>query len=253
MYTNICQYMEVIMKPIIGIVSCGYMERRQFVPQTYIQAVEKSGGIPLILPCTHDEDSYGLYGKLCGGFLFCGGDDITPLLFGEELKTDRGTTDLHTDRFHIRLMQHLLTLRLPVLAICRGMQVLNIALGGTIFQDISLRRSTSLNHMQLSSERSDPCHRNTVIQDSMLSDIFSKTEYVNSFHHQCIHQLGEHLKISAAASDGIIEAIELEDHPFAAGVQWHPECMMDTSPSMANLFRIFIKNSKYSQRSFTWD
>ncbi len=66
----------------------------------------------------------------------------------------------------------------------------------------------------------------------MLSDIFNKIEYVNSFHHQCVHQLGKHLKISAAASDGIIEAIELEDHPFAAGVQWHPECMMDTSPSM---------------------
>lgn len=236
------------MKPIIGIVSCGYMEHRQFVSQTYIQAVEKSGGIPIILPCTHDEGSYDLYGKLCGGFLFCGGDDITPLLFGEELMTDHGTTDLHTDRFHIRLMQYLLTLRLPVLAVCRGMQALNIALGGTIFQDISLRRSTSLNHMQLSSERSDPCHRITVIEDSMLSGIFSKSEYVNSFHHQCVHQLGKHLKISAVASDGIIEAIELEDHPFAAGVQWHPECMMDTSPSMENLFRIFIKNSMCSKK-----
>lgn len=232
------------MKPIIGTISCGYTNHRQFVPQTYIQAIENSGGIPVILPCTQDEGVYVHYGKLCGGFLFCGGDDITPLLFGEELVTQRGTTDLLTDRFHIRLMQYLLTLRLPVLAICRGMQVLNIALGGTIFQDISLRRRASLNHMQLSSERSDPCHQIAVIQDSMLSDIFNKNEEVNSFHHQCIHLLGERLRVSAVASDGVIEAIELDDSPFVTGVQWHPECMTGTSSSMENLFRIFIKNSK---------
>ena len=229
------------MKPVIGIVSCGYMNQRQFVPQTYLHTVEHFGGTPVILPCTQDEEAYFCYGRQCDGFLFCGGDDITPLLFGEELMTDRGTTDLHTDRFHIRLMQYLLTLRLPVLAVCRGMQALNIALGGTIFQDISLRRSTSLNHMQLSSERSDPCHRITVIEDSMLSGIFSKSEYVNSFHHQCVHQLGKHLKISAVASDGIIEAIESDNLPFVVGVQWHPECMYHTSRKMRNLFFAFMK------------
>lgn len=229
------------MKPIIGIVSCGYMEHRQFVPQTYIQAVENFGGIPILLPCTKDKEFYADYGRLCDGFLFCGGDDITPLLFGEELMTEHGTTDLHTDRFHICLMQHLLTLRLPILAVCRGMQILNVALGGTIFQDISLRPGVSLNHMQLSPERSDPCHRIAVMRDSLLSDIFDKTEEVNSFHHQCIHRLGNHLKISAVASDGIIEAVESDDSPFIVGVQWHPECMIKTSASMRNLFRTFIK------------
>lgn len=236
------------MKPVIGIVSCGYMERRQFVPQTYIHAIEDSDGIPLLLPCTIDEDAYSYYGEICNGFLFCGGDDITPLLFGEELMTEHGSTDLRTDRFHITLMQYLLTLRLPILAICRGMQILNISLGGTIFQDIALRRPPSLNHMQLSSDRSDPCHRITIYKDSILSNILSKNEVVNSFHHQCIHILGKNLRISATSSDGIIEAIESDLLPFVVGVQWHPECMIHSSASMGKLFYTFVEKSKNAKR-----
>ncbi len=232
------------MEPVIGIVSCGYMDRRQFVPQTYIQAVEDAGGICVVLPCTHDESIYSRYGKLCDGFLFCGGDDVTPLLFGEELMTDHGHTDFHTDHFHISFMKYALSLKLPILAVCRGMQVLNIALGGNIFQDISLRWPASLNHMQLTSDRSDPCHRITVLEDSILSNILNKNEYVNSFHHQCIRNLGKDLKTSAVASDGIVEAIESEIHSFVIGVQWHPECMYQAFPSMENLFCEFIEKSK---------
>ncbi len=232
------------MKPVIGIVCCGYQNHRQFVPQAYIQTVEDFEGIPLLLPCTMDEEAYSCYGKLCDGFLFCGGDDITPLLFGEELMTERGATDFHTDRFHIALMQYILSLKLPVLAICRGMQILNITLGGTIFQDISLRWPASLNHMQLSQDRSDPCHKITVLEDSILSNILCKNEVVNSFHHQCIRMVGKNLRVSAIASDGIIEAIESDFLPFAIGVQWHPECMTESSASMRELFRTFIKKSK---------
>ncbi|MCI9423303.1 MAG: type 1 glutamine amidotransferase [Dorea sp.] len=232
------------MKPIIGIVSCGYMKQRQFVPQTYIHAIEKSGAIPILLPCTQDEDAYFSYGRQCDGFLFCGGDDVTPLLFGEELMTERGATDYRTDNFHITLMKYLLSLKLPILAICRGMQLLNICHGGTIYQDISLRWPASLNHMQLSEDRSDPCHKITVIKDSKLSNIFNENEVVNSFHHQCIRILGANLNISAVASDGIIEAIESDQLPFVVGVQWHPECMLNVSSSMQKLFYTFIEKSK---------
>jgi len=232
------------MKPIIGIVSCGYKNQRQFVPQTYIEAVEQSAGNPVILPCTLEEEAYICYGRQCDGFVFCGGDDVTPLLFGEELMTGQGATDYRTDQFHINLMKHLLSLKLPILAICRGMQILNIALGGTIYQDISLRWPASMNHMQLSTDRSDPCHKITVLKDSILSNILEKNEVVNSFHHQCIRILGAKLKISAVASDGIIEAIESDLLPFVIGVQWHPECMWKTSQSMQKLFSVFIEKSK---------
>ena len=237
-------FKEAFMKPVIGIVSCGYINQRQFVPQTYIQAVEKSGGTPILLPCTQNEEAYLCYGRQCDGFLFCGGGDITPLLFGEELMTERGGTDFRTDQFHISLMKYLLTLKLPILAICRGMQILNIALGGTIYQDISLRWPVSMNHMQLSEDRSDPCHKITVIKDSILSNILGENEVVNSFHHQCIRILGTSLKISAVASDGIIEAIESDQLSFVVGVQWHPECMLNTYSSMQELFFTFIEKSK---------
>ena len=133
---------------------------------------------------------------------------------------------------------------IPALGICRGMQILNIALGGTIFQDISMRWPASLNHMQLSSDRSDPCHEIAVQKDSILSKFFSEHEMVNSFHHQCIRVLGKELKISAVASDGIIEAVESDNLPFVVGVQWHPECMTETSDSMRELFFTFVEKSK---------
>ena len=117
------------MNPIIGIVACGSTDQRQFVPQTYISAIEDAGGIPVILPCTKEDEAYPHYGKICDGFLFCGGDDVSPLLFGEELQTDRGRTDTRTDIFHLSFMEYALKTRLPILGICRGMQILNIALG----------------------------------------------------------------------------------------------------------------------------
>ena len=125
------------MNPIIGIVACGYMDQRQFVPQTYIRAMEDAGGIPVILPCTREEEAFPYYGKICDGFLFCGGDDVSPLLFGEELQTDRGRTDTRTDIFHLSFMEYALQTKFPILGICRGMQILNIALGGTIYQDLA--------------------------------------------------------------------------------------------------------------------
>ena len=124
------------------------------------------------------------------------------------------------------------------------MQILNIALGGTIYQDLSLRWPASLNHMQLSADRSDPCHKLTVLEDSILSNILNKNEYVNSFHHQCIRDLGRELKTAAVASDGIIEAIESDSHTFVIGVQWHPECMYHAFPTMQNLFYEFVEKSK---------
>lgn len=134
--------MESITKPVIGIVFCGFSDDRLFVPFSYIQAIEKSDGIPVIIPYLSDADSLSSYLSICDGFLFCGGDDITPELFGEELQTDHGTTDRKTDQFHLTLMQKVLDFHLPVLGICRGMQVLNLALGGTIYQDLSLRNGT---------------------------------------------------------------------------------------------------------------
>ena len=125
------------MNSVIGIVSCGLDGGRQFVTDTYIRAMETAGGIPLVIPCCQ-EACCPTFTRLCQGFLFCGGDDVSPLLFGEEPLTGQGRTDWNTDWFHLNFMRQVLKAGLPVLGICRGMQILNLALGGTIWQDLSL-------------------------------------------------------------------------------------------------------------------
>ena len=139
-------------------------------------------------------------------------------------------------------MKEALRSRLPILGICRGMQVLNLALGGTIYQDLSLRQQPTLNHMQLSENRSDPCHKISSLNNSLLYNILGETHVVNSFHHQCIKKLGKNLIASYTSSDKITEAIEYPNRPFTVGVQWHPECMLDDK-AMLEIFYCFIEQS----------
>ena len=124
------------MHPKIGIIICGFNENRQFVPNVYIQSVRYAKGIPLLIPLVRSDRMIDDYVSLCDGFLFCGGEDITPLLFGEEPQNENGKTDITVDLFQIRLMKRVLASRKPVLAICRGMQILNVSCGGTIWQDL---------------------------------------------------------------------------------------------------------------------
>lgn len=235
--------MESTTKPVIGIVFCGFFDDRLFVPFSYIQAIEKSEGIPVMIPYLSDTDSLSGYLSICDGFLFCGGDDITPELFGEELQTEKGTTDRKTDQFHLTLMQKVLDFHLPVLGICRGMQVLNLALGGTIYQDLSLRNRNSLNHQQRSLDRSDSCHTVAFASHSLLYEICGNSCAVNSYHHQCIKTLGKHIKMTGITSDGVIESIESTGHTFAVGVQWHPECMYTNCEAMRRLFDQFVRKA----------
>ena len=247
------------MLPVIGILFCGFDKNRQFVTHSYVEAISESGGIPLVIPYssrTQKENTlsaselFQKYFEICDGFLFCGGHDVSPLLFGEELLTSHGHTDWKSDSFHILFMKKLLSLNIPLLSICRGMQIMNVALGGTIYQDISLRPKPSLNHMQSSMDRSDICHKISVQKSSMLYNFCGDLTHVNSFHHQCIKDPGTGISEAAVASDGIIEAIELSSHPFALGVQWHPECMFQTNTSMQKLFSAFINAAKKSKDLF---
>lgn len=238
------------MSPVIGILYCGFDGNRQFVTSSYIEAISEAGGIPLIIPYPGKNTCSTRYFNLCDGLLFCGGGDITPLLFGENLMTEKGSTDWKTDIFHIRFMQQALSFKLPILGICRGMQILNLALGGTIWQDMSLRPEKSLNHMQLSADRSDICHQLSVSRNSLLYKLCGESLDVNSFHHQCINTLGDTLKTTAIAPDGVIEAVESSVFPFAVGVQWHPECMYQISDPMKNLFLLFIRASKKERHIF---
>ena len=125
------------MKTKIGIIICGLLDQKQYVSNAYIQAVKSAGGLPIVLPLVKSKTIIQEYVTLCDGFLFCGGGDITPLLFGQEPNYGIGATDITLDLFQIRLMKEILKAEKPVLAICRGMQIMNVACCGTIYQDLN--------------------------------------------------------------------------------------------------------------------
>lgn len=237
------------MKPRIGIIVCGFIENKQFVTNAYIQSVRYSGGIPLILPLVRSNQLLEEYIALCDGFLFCGGNDITPLLFGQEPQKGNGQTNISLDLFQIRLMKAVLKTKKPVFSICRGMQVFNVACGGTIFQDISLQPGKHLDHMQQSDTRREVSHKIHVRQGTQLNQYIGSILCVNSFHHQTLDKIGKDLVVSATASDQTAEALEMPSHPFAIGVQWHPECMYRSCAEMRELFNNFILSASCSRKN----
>lgn len=229
--------------PSIGIVVCARGQGRIFTSLPYIQAVADHGGIPFSIP--YYEDCTAAFFSCCrkkfDGFLFCGGGDINPLLFHEPPSMHLGTTDFAFDRFQLKLLSTLLKPSAkPVLAICKGMQLLNIACQGSIYQDFT-ENPDFFNHCQPSRLRSEPAHPVRTEEGSLLRRILGKDTYVNSFHHQGIRLTGDHLTASAYAPDGMIEGIEGTRHPFLIGVQWHPECMYPHSVKMSRLFTAFIR------------
>ena len=232
------------MKTKIGIVICGLENNRQYVTDTYIQAVKSAGALPIVLPMVKSKAAISEYVELCDGFLFCGGGDITPLLFGQEPTNGIGKTDITIDLFQIRLMKQVLEAEKPVLAICRGMQVLNVACGGTIYQDLNEVDFDTINHMQLSLSRKDISHKVTFISKSHIHRMLGPFAYTNSFHHQAIDRIGKNLVVTGTTGDDIVEAIEMPSHSFVLGVQWHPESMIDSAPNMKQLFFALVRYAK---------
>ena len=200
------------MKPVVG---------NQFVTDTYVRAVRISGGIPLLIPILPQDFPINSYLDICDGFLLPGGGDFTPFLFNEDPLPGVGQTNLSVDR---------------------GMQVLNAACGGSIYQDLSCQPGDPFLHMQTSQNRSDMWHQIFITKDSHLHELTGDTLYTNSFHHQSVHLLGKNVHACAHTSDGTVEAIEIEGQPFALGVQWHPESMFFTSPCMRELFSLFVRS-----------
>ncbi len=230
------------MHPKIGIIICGFNENRQFVPNVYIQSVRYAKGIPLLIPLVRSDRMIDDYVSLCDGFL------LRRRRYHPSFIRRRTAKRKRKNRHYGRPFSnpsHEARSGFPktVLAICRGMQILNVSCGGTIWQDLSLIPQPTLNHTQQSASRGDVSHRIKIERCSKLKQFVGSCIYVNSFHHQSVKTPGRNVCVSARSPDGVIEAIELSGHPFALGVQWHPECMYRTSPEMRSLFHEFIAHS----------
>jgi len=241
------------LKPIIGI-TCSYDWNKGYfrLNRAYVTAIERAGGVPIILPSISPDNIREIVG-IVDGVLLSGGVDIDPHLYGEKPIHKMGKIDPDRDLFEIELTKEVLRRELPLLAICRGIQVLNVAAGGTLYQDIESQVKGSIKHKWhtpsgLDAPPSYPTHIVKIKAGSMLHKIFGKQELrVNSFHHQAVKDVGKKFIATAWAEDEVIEAIEYTGSSFILGVQWHPEWMMNSE--MMKIFEEFVKRAAELARS----
>jgi len=228
-------------KPVIGITCYHDWEAaRHRQNDTYLEAVKKASGLPVLLPCLTDIEGIKGHLDLIDGLLVSGGPDVDPLFFGEEPEVGLGNIHPLMDSYEIPLIREALRRSLPILGICRGVQMLNVAAGGTLIQHIPNSVVRPILHRQ-NAPRSYMSHSIALREGTLLARIMGATDgRVNSFHHQAVGKVAPGFIASAHAPDGVIEAIEGTSAAFALGVQWHPECMWNEERNYDDLFTAFV-------------
>lgn len=219
------------MKPIIGVTPLYDEERKSiWLLPGYLELIEKNGGIPLILPLTTNKEVLESFLTSCDGFLFTGGQDIDPSFYGEEKRSVCGSPCRVRDEMEGYFMREVIAKDKPLLAICRGVQLLNALYGGTLYQDLPIEHPTSLLH-QMTPPYNKIQHEVDLIGNSLLHRVLDRNKLgVNSYHHQAIKEVGNGLEVTAVSTDGVIEGVSLKSAKFVLGVQWHPE-FFDASTS----------------------
>lgn len=231
------------MQPIIGITtSLSEDESLLQMNRSYTEALASNGALPVLLPASTAKDAILQYAQMCNGLLLSGGDDVDPARYGEAQIWQCGAISPLRDSFEISLCREFLRLRKPILAICRGIQVLNVALGGTLYQDLQSELPGCIAHRQ----KQKPwytSHAVEVAPGTQLADILGAGPVpANSHHHQSVKIPGDGLIISATAADGVVEAVEHSALPFCIGVQWHPERLWNQTDFTVHrkLFQAFV-------------
>jgi putative glutamine amidotransferase len=236
--------------PLIGVstsITVATHPERAYVNSTYLHAVQQAGGVPVALPPQLSAASLEQLGGALHGLLLTGGGDVDPALFGEA--PHHTLYDVAPSRDTLETSALTLALRrgLPVLAVCRGIQVLNVALGGSLYQDVGTEPGTQIPHSQ-TEPRDQPTHKVKVTPGSRLAEALGTDELeVNSMHHQAIKRLGRGLTVVAWAPDQVVEGVELNDPVrFVLGVQWHPEELVGHSDSARRLFAALVAAARRS-------
>lgn len=242
------------MYPIIGI-PCRADSRNIYPTQSqneaYLQAVIQAGGVPLLIPLGLDEKRLEIIFNRLDGLLFAGGSDIDPAFYQEPPRGAKLTTiQRERDQVEIRLMQLAMNRDKPFLAICRGAQIMNVAAGGSLWQDVESQRADTMRHDYFyQTDRNFPrnyiAHAVNLDEDSLVGQILGRHRLaVNSLHHQAAKEIGPGLRPTAYADDGVVEALEAPGHPFGLGVQWHPEELVEEHETARRLFWAFIEASR---------
>ena len=222
-------------RPVIGITG-NFGDKGCELAEGYFESILRAGGTPVVLPPTEDHEALVSILDRIDGLLLSGGADLNPLYVGEEPATALGGINPRRDLPELLLTRLAFDRQLPILGICRGIQMLAVALDGSIWQDIP---TPTVKHSQ-TLDRAYASHTVTTAEGSLLREVMGGANrlYVNSFHHQAVREAGPHLRVSAVAPDGVIEAVESAEHKSVLGVQWHPECFcLRGDESMLPLFR----------------
>jgi putative glutamine amidotransferase len=235
-------------RPLIGVTTSITVDRspeRAYLNTAYLRAVQLAGGVPVLLPPQLTATARDHLRDRLDGVILTGGGDIDPARFDEPPHRAVAEVSEARDALELDVVARALVDGRPLLAICRGIQVLNVALGGTLYQDLPSDPGGPIDHSQ-SEPRQQPTHRVKIEAGTRLAAILGTLELdVNSMHHQAIRRPGRGLTAVAVAPDGIVEAAELAgDERFVVGVQWHPEELIDHDPAARNLFAAVVEAAR---------
>ena len=206
----------------------------------YSRAVLHSGGAPVLVPVAQDQITLGTLLKHLDGLILSGGPDINPRRYNEQPLKGLGEIDDELDRMELTIAREAHRLDLPLLAVCRGIQTLNVTLGGSLYQDIGLQVEGGINHNQKAA-KSVNTHSVTILDGTRLAGILRKKKiWTNGKHHQAVKEPAKGLVISAVAADGVVEAVEDPSKRFVVGVQWHPEGTWKEDVNSKRLFKALV-------------
>ena len=231
------------MKPVVGIMPLWDDEKESlWMLPGYLEGIRQAGGLPIVLPFTNGPDEIKQLSDMCGGFLFTGGHDVDPTLYNETPIGNNVVCCKKRDEMEKYFLDIAIKTNKSVLGICRGIQFINAALGGSLYQDIPLQHSSNVEHHQ-HAPYDIPIHSVTLKENTPLHQLLQVTKLkVNSYHHQAIKELAPELIQMAVSEDGLTEAICKPDHHFMWAVQWHPEFSYKTDASSRAIFSAFVRS-----------
>lgn len=236
------------MKPVIGITTSIYKTPKKSysgVSRSYVCAIEKAGAIPILLPLVVDPSLLDSFLQVIDGLMITGGDEgVNPALYGQNPVRQLKCICPERDEYEMHLLRGALVKKIPIFGICRGMQLLNVVGGGTLYQDIFAQMENPLGHLPEEMPVDVPYHSVTLAEDSILRRVFdSDSLQVNSFHHQAVRDIAPNFRVTAISEDQVIEAIEDPQHDFVVGVQWHPEDLCQRYHHFLKLFEAFVHSA----------
>lgn len=230
-------------QPIIGITPLVDEKHKSFwMLPGYMDAVARAGGLPIMLPLTADEAALDALVAMCDGLLITGGQDVDPSLYGEKPINDTILPNAERDAMELPLLQKALAADKPIFGICRGLQFINAALGGTLYQDLPVQHPSDIAH-NMSAPYDRAAHEVEVEEDSPLYALLGKKKLgVNTLHHQAVKELAPCLRNMAKSTDDLVEAFWMPDKRFVWAVQWHPEFRFRTDADSQKLFEEFVRH-----------